>query len=182
MNKILVLDIETTGFSHSKNHIVEVGIVSLDLDSGERKILFDKVVIEESMTKEELEKSWIIEKGWMNVDEILDSGSLNGYHSEIQDILNTYPLGATAFNSKFDNGFLKHRGFNYKELPCPMLLSTNVCKLRGKYGSYKWPKVQEAYDYFFAPHDYIEQHRGADDAFHEAQIVHELYKRGIFKV
>ena len=29
-NKILILDIETTGFSHSKNRIVEIGIVEKD--------------------------------------------------------------------------------------------------------------------------------------------------------
>jgi DNA polymerase-3 subunit epsilon len=45
----------------------------------------------------------------------------------------------------------------------------------------KWAG-QEAYDFFFGKTDYIETHRGADDAFHEAEIVYELYKRGIFKI
>ena len=62
-----------------------------------------------------------------------------------------------------------------------MKLATNVVKLRGRRG-YKWPKVQEAWDFFFGKTNYVELHRGADDAKHEAMIVHELYKRGIFKV
>ena len=44
----------------------------------------------------------------------------------------------------------------------------------------KWPKVEEAWEHFFPDVAYIEQHRGADDAVHEAKIVYELYKIGVF--
>ena len=85
---------------------------------------------------------------------------------------------------KFDFDFLKSRGFKFpKELPCPMKLSTNICKIPSKNKKgYKWPKVQEAYDFFFPDNDYIEKHRGADDAFYEADIVFKLYKMSIFKI
>jgi DNA polymerase-3 subunit epsilon len=56
-----------------------------------------------------------------------------------------------------------------------------VCKIPGNYGKYKWPKVEEAYDFFFPNNNYVEKHRGADDAFHEADIVYELHKIGLFK-
>ncbi|MCK5906008.1 MAG: hypothetical protein KAG37_00375, partial [Flavobacteriales bacterium] len=83
----------------------------------------------------------------------------------------------------FDFEFLISRGFRFpKMLPCPMLLSTDVCKLPGNYGKYKWPKVEEAYDHFFPNNTYVEKHRGADDAFHEADIVYELHKMGLFKI
>lgn len=62
-----------------------------------------------------------------------------------------------------------------------MKLSTNICQLPGNRG-FKWPKVPEAYEFFFGKTGYIESHRGADDAFHEADIVYELFKRGVFKI
>ena len=43
-------------------------------------------------------------------------------------------------------------------------------------------KHVKAWQHFFPGVDYIEQHRGADDAVHEAQIVYELYKLGVFTV
>ena len=95
-----------------------------------------------------------------------------------------YPLGSTAYNNDFDNSFLKDRGFTFpKELPCPMKLSTNICKIPSPRGrGFKWPKVEEAYDFFFPENDYVEKHRGADDAFYEADIVKKLYDMGVFKL
>jgi hypothetical protein len=46
----------------------------------------------------------------------------------------------------------------------------------------KWPKVQEAWDFFFLRSDYLEAHRALDDARHEALIAYELYKLGKFRV
>jgi len=46
----------------------------------------------------------------------------------------------------------------------------------------KWPKVQEAWDLFFADSAYIEAHRALDDARHEALIAYEHYKQGKFRV
>jgi len=63
-----------------------------------------------------------------------------------------------------------------------MLFATKVCKIPGFYGSWKWPKVQEAWDFLFGKTNYIEKHRGADDALHEAQIVYKLYKEHGFEL
>ncbi len=62
-----------------------------------------------------------------------------------------------------------------------MLVSTPICKCPNKNGrgGYKWPKVEEAYKHFFPESEYVELHRGADDAFHEADIVYELHKLGL---
>ena len=62
-----------------------------------------------------------------------------------------------------------------------MKIATDVCKIPSMSG-YKWPNVQEAYDFFFGKTDYTELHRGADDAFHEADIVYELYKMEKFTI
>jgi len=181
MEKILILDIETTGFLNSGGKIVEVGMVELDLSNGERKIIFSEVCHENGITKEEVENAWIVKNSTLTVEAIRKSKNLNVLKPQIQAILNSYQTGATAFNNAFDFGFMENRGFVFpKKLACPMLLSTDIVAIPSPRG-YKWPKVQEAYNYFFGKTDYIEQHRGADDAMHEAEIVYELYKRGIFK-
>jgi len=182
--EILIIDIETTDFQGKGGKIVEVGIISLNLESGEKKILFDKVVHERPITRKEVEESWIVTNGYMSVEEIQNSPQLALLIPEIQSILDAYPLGATAYNRAFDFNFLESRGVRFpRKLPCLMLLSTDICQLSGKYGSYKWPKVEEAYNHFFGTdHGYVEKHRGADDAFHEADIVLALYRMGVFKI
>jgi DNA polymerase-3 subunit epsilon len=185
MSKILVLDIETTGFQNQGGKIVEVGIVELDLSNGNREIIYDRVCWETGITKEEVEKSWIIKNSDLTVEAVQASKNLKTLQPRIQEILNEYPLGATAFNNTFDFGFLESRGFVFpKKLPCPMKLSTNICKLTNQngYAGYKWPKVEEAHKFFFGDVGYVEKHRGADDAFYEAEIVYELFKLGIFKI
>ena len=183
MSKILILDIETTGFLQQGGKIVEIGIVELDLSNGERIILFDEVCHENGITLEEVEKSWIIQNSNLTTKMIKYSGSLDGKRKRIQNILNDYPIGATAFNNAFDFGFLEDRGFVFpKKLPCPMKLATDICKLPSPRGGYKWPKVEEAHLHFFGDVGYIEKHRGADDAYFEAEIVHHLYNLGVFKI
>jgi DNA polymerase III epsilon subunit-like protein len=183
MSKILILDIETTGFLQQGGKIVEIGIIELDLITKEREILFDEVCHETGITLEEIEKSWIIQNSDLTVKMVKYSGSLESKKKRIQQILNDYPLGATAFNNSFDFGFLENRGFVFpKKLPCPMKLSTDICKLPNPRGGYKWPKVEEAHLHFFGDVGYIEKHRGADDAYFEAEIVHKLYELGIFKI
>jgi DNA polymerase-3 subunit epsilon len=185
MSKILILDIETTDFLNKGGKIVEVGIVELDLETGNKNILFDKVTHEKGITLDEVKNSWIINNSDLTIDDIRYSKRLDLLKNEIQEIINSYPTGATAYNNKFDFDFLEDRGFYFpKKLACPMILSTDILKIPSPsgYSDYKWPKVEEAYDYFFEGNDYVEKHRGADDAYHEADIVYELYKRGIFKI
>ena len=184
--KILIIDIETTGFSSTKNSIVEIGIVSLDLTNGKIEIVFDRVFREKKTTTEEITESWIVQSGFINPIEIINAAFLEDYKEEIQEILNKYPLGATAFNSSFDFRFLDSREFIFpKKLDCPMKVARNVVEALNKNGAIKNPNVEEAYEYFFGRkqlHRYEEIHRGADDAVHEAKIVYELYKLGEFTI
>lgn len=183
MSKILILDLETTGFLNHNGKIVEIGIVELNLEDGSRKIIYNQVCHEKGITMQEVADSWIVQNSDLNLEQIKYSPVLDSIRPTVQRILNDYPLGATAFNNPFDFGFCEAKGIIFpKKLPCPMLLSTDICQLPSPRGGFKWPKVQEAYDFFFGKTDYIEKHRGADDAFHEAEIVYELYKRGIFKL
>lgn len=186
MNKeILIIDLETTHFLNKGGKIAEVGIVSLDLETGDRKILFDRVCNEQPLTVEEVESSWIVKNGYMNASEILNADTFQSMQSEIQEIINTYEIGATAYNNAFDFGFLESRGVTIpKKLSCPMLLSTDIVKAQWNdyFQSWKWPNVEEAWNYFYPDVEYKELHRGADDAYHEAMIVKKLYDMGVFKI
>lgn len=181
--KILIIDIETTGFLNSNGKIVEVGIVELDLTNGDKKIIFDYVCHETGITPDEINNSWIVKNSTLSLEQIKYSQNLEALKPKIQCIVNDYPAGATAFNNDFDFGFLENRGIIFKKkLDCPMKLSTDICKIPSPRGGYKWPKVEEAHKFFFGEVGYVEAHRGADDAFHEADIVYKLFEMGVFKV
>lgn len=178
METIAILDLETTGFSPAKDCIVEIGVVELNLQTGQARIIYDELVREDAFSAKHAD-AWIFKNSDLKFADVMAAKPLN--RTVLQCILNCY--SATAFNNKFDFEFLTARGFVFDPLPCPMQLSTNLCKLPKKRGSgYKWPSVEEAWQFFFNDHSYIEKHRGADDALHEAFIVHELYKRGVFVV
>ena len=83
----------------------------------------------------------------------------------------------------FDFGFLKSRGFRIAELPCIMQTATPVLNLpsKGNYRGPKYPNVEEAYKFLTGDQEFVESHRAADDAMHEADIAYELYKRGDFR-
>ena len=172
--KILVLDIETTGF-FPKGKIVEIGIVSLDLDNGNIEEIFSSLLREEGEIKK---GAWIFENSDLTLEEVLAAPPAHEVFAEVQDIIRD--IGVTAYNKSFDFTFLKDRGLIIKELPCPMLLATPVCKIRNSRG-YKRPKVQEAFDFFFPEIEYVEKHRGLDDARHEAMIVWKLWELGVFE-
>ncbi|MFH0808709.1 MAG: single-stranded-DNA-specific exonuclease RecJ [archaeon] len=174
--KIAVVDIETTGFLNKGGLIVEVGIILLDLETGGTECLYNELIKEEGFGEEHRD-SWIFDNSDLMYEEVMGANPLD--KEKIQKIFNEYP--ATAFNKAFDFDFLRSRDLVISDLPCPMLLATDICKITSKngYGN-KWPKVQEAWDFFFPNTDYIETHRGADDAEHEALIVYELYNLGVF--
>lgn len=184
MKEILILDIETTGFLNKGGSIVEIGIVSLDLDNGDIKEVYSSLLREKILTAKHKEEpfGWIFRNSDLKADDVRNAPKAEDVFIDVQKILDSYPLGCTAYNNQFDFGFLKDRGLKIKGLACPMKLSTNICKLPGRYGSYKWPSVEEAYKHFFPDTKYIEKHRGLDDAKHEAEIVHKLFTMGVFKL
>ncbi|MBI9064088.1 MAG: 3'-5' exonuclease [Marinilabiliaceae bacterium] len=186
MSKILVLDIETTGFLDQGGSIVEIGIVELCLETGYTEIIFDSLLKEDILSAKHREKpmGWIFRNSDLTPEEVRDAPPATEVLAKVQQILDQYPLGCTAYNKQFDFGFLSDRGLRIKDLPCPMLLATDICRLPNNYGynNYKWPTVEEAWEHFFPTIKYDELHRGADDAKHEALIVYELYKLGLFKL
>lgn len=171
---MLIVDIETTGFLNAGGLICEVGIVELDLSNGDKKIIYNELVKEDGFN-ESHSNSWIFSNSDLKFSDVAEAKPLD--KQAIQNILDTYPV--TAYNKKFDFGFLRNRGINIsKELCCPMLKMTGICKIpsRSRYGGYKWPSVEESWKHLFPEIAYDEKHRGGDDALHEAMICHELHK------
>lgn len=50
-DKVVVIDIETTGFNKTLDNILEIGIVELDINSGKIRILFNSLVREKNFNK-----------------------------------------------------------------------------------------------------------------------------------
>ena len=137
------------------------------------------------MTKEELEGSWIAKNSNILDGFWEDAVDLEELKFEIQSIVNRYEGGITAYNKKFDFPFLESRGFVFgNKLDCPMIIATNVLKLKNKNGwkGWKWPKVQEALDFYFPEEKFVESHRAGEDSLFEAMIVWKLYEAGHFKI
>ena len=185
MKKILIIDIETTGFSSSKDVILEVGATEIDFQKKEFKIVFDQAIMHDSKYDQQIKSSWIAENSNILENYFERARPKKEVFDELQELLNQYPDGATAFNNQFDFRFLITEGMIFpKKLACLMILSTNLCKfphaVAGRKG-YKWPKVEEAFKHLFPDSDYVEQHRGADDSYHEAKIAFKLHELGILK-
>lgn len=176
---VAIIDLETTGLDPIYDLIVEIGIVELNLLTGETRVLFDSVVKEQTFG-EEYRNSWIFENSDLTFEVVQNAPLFDDIIPDIQDILTKYSV--TAFNKLFDLGFLKARGITMpNELPCIMLTATNILKIPFLRSTkeFKWPNCQEAWNYFFPNSYYIEQHRALDDARHEAMIFFEIYRRGL---
>ena len=185
--KILVIDLESAGFMQKGGSIVEVGAVSLDLETGEIQEVFNSLVREDILSakhRESSEYNWIFQNSDLTPEMVREAPSQHDVYAAFQEIVNQFPEGVTAFNRDFDVPYLESRGIKFRKLqPCPMKVMTGVMKLPHKNGrgGYKWPKVEEAFAFLFPEVEYKEAHRGASDARDEAMIVLEMYKRGIYK-
>ena len=180
MVKIAVVDIETSGFLAQGGTIVEVGIAGLDLDTGEVTEEFDMIVKEEAFNEDHTKNpfGWIFQNSDLRYQDVLDGAPFADAKAQIQAVFDKFPAGATAFNKQFDFGFLRDRGLKIKDLSCIMLKATPIVGLPpvGNRKSPKWPKVEEAWEYFFPDIPYVEKHRALDDAMHEAKIAHAIIK------
>lgn len=181
--EILITDIETIGFNHKQDGILEIGAVSLNLKTGEIKEVFDSL-LREDLLRGRHQSAWIFNNSDLKVEDIRSAPKAEKVLMEFQEVIDAYPYGCTAFNNVFDFGFLEDRGITFdKKLPCPMKLSTDICRIPSRRGSgFKWPNVEEAFKFFFPDIQYTEKHRGLDDAKHEAMIVYKLYQMGVFKI
>jgi DNA polymerase-3 subunit epsilon len=175
-NRVWVLDLETTDFFNRGGLIVEVGMVLLDLATGRMQKGCDMLVKPDGFNEGHKE-SWIFSNSNLEYKSVVEAEPLD--IAKLQSFFDKEPR-VVAWNTAFDFAFLRQQGLRFTELPCPMKQSTDYFGIRTMRG-FKWPTVQEAWDRLFPDRPYVESHRGFDDAAHEAMIIHELYKRGVWK-
>lgn len=174
--RVAVLDIETTALKHHLGSIVEIGICLIDLESRDSEELFESVV-NDNFDPERESHAWIFRNTDLTPDEVINAKKLDHYRVKLQKILNKYPV--IAYNQRFDFGWLESRGFKIgKRYSDPMILCGDLIKIPHDYYGLKYPKVQEAMDYFNIRA--VEEHRAFSDCLYEALIVAELYDRGLY--
>lgn len=175
---IAVVDIETASinprikFKVENDIICEIGIVKLDLESGEITNLFDQICHEEKCCSP---KSWIFKHSDLTYSEIAESTYLDDVKEEIQSIFNEYPV--TAWNQQYDFRRLEHpsRGFTINnKFWDPMIMLTNLIKIPHPHrNGYKYPSVPEGWKYFNPDTKFVHKHRAIQDARDEAQIIYQ---------
>ncbi len=177
MTEIAVVDIETTSKYSWMGTIVEIGICCLNLKNGNISKLLDTVVREPDFDEIKNTDAWIFKNSTLTVQEVLDAPEWKIIRPKINQIFDKFSV--SAYNKQFDLTWLRERGIKIKsELPCPMIESTPFLKLphpNPDYLDYKWPKVEECWNWYFPQIPYIEKHRAYDDCIHEAQIIYKMY-------
>jgi len=175
--KILVLDLETTDLKSSIGDIVEIGAVLLDAEGTIVKAI--DVVIRPTRPVDKWRNCWCLRNTSLTVEDVLAGQTLEEIRDPVQGFLSAYPV--VSYNRDFDTDYLVHNGFEVRQrVACPMVIATNIMKLPGGYGKYRWPKFQAAWEYFFPDDDYRPAHRAFDDAWHVAQLVYKLKELGYY--
>ena len=161
--KILIIDVETTGLSPKKGQIVELGITSLDTETGDVEDVYSALAWD---GKPFDENAWIFSNSDLTVEMVKSAPPLNV--ERVQAIISQYPL--TAFNRRFDYSFLTACGIKipYKH-ECIMALA------KKKLGWSFNPSVVKAYRNLITD-GYEEAHRAMQDARDEARILFECLK------
>lgn len=183
-NKILIVDIETCGgFTYKDGFPIEIGIVELDINTGVVEVLLDTLCKHKGM-RQEHRKSWIFDNSDLTVEEVQTAPMWEEVLPKIQEIVDKYPMGITAFNRRFDIDYLTGFGVKFGKLqPCPMLVLKPIMNLPFKNGGIgKFPNCEEAWHYCYPEVEYVELHRGCDDSIHEAQIIWKMIQDGVYIV
>jgi len=173
--KLLVVDIETTGFNTKKDAIVEIGIVLVDTKTNETKLVFDNVIRDKRFDPDIHKDCWIFKNTTLTVEDVINAKTLEEYFDEIQQLFDTYKM--TAYNKSFDIRFLKAAGFKMDDIECLMKAAKKYSNYIYK-GKVKTPSVEEIYNQFFVKDGdpYIEKHRAGVDAIDESKILlHMVY-------
>jgi len=183
--KLLVVDIETTGFEVKDDAIVEIGIVLVDTKTKKTEIVFNEIIKHEGkFNLSKHENSWIFQNTTLKPEDVVRAKSLEFYRDKIQKLFDTYKM--TAYNKAFDIKFLSGAGFKLNDVDCLMKSSTKYSNYRFPNGRKKIPSVEEIYNQFFMNENevYIEKHRAGVDALDEARILLHLVdlKSGTAKI
>lgn len=181
--EILVVDIETANIDTKQNNwdienciICEIGIAKLNLDSGEINPIFDQICREDNSPDP---ASWVFKTTSLTCEMIAESTHFEELKDKLQDILNSKPV--TSWGHDFDLARLECSS-RCLAIPTkfwdPEHTLTDFLKIPFDSGyGYKWPKVTEAFEYFYPNKKWQQNHRGIDDATIEADIIFQATEK-----
>ncbi len=177
MTVILVVDTETDSVKPQSANILEIGLASVDLDTGKTDLLWDSFVHPPGL--EWWVDCFFMKNSGIDPDLIRAAPTIEEMEYGVEAYLSLEAV--TAFNLYFDREVLFRHGIKIPNTwPCLMLTAKDILKLPGRYGDWKYPKFTEAWDYFFPDTPFEEKHRAGHDALHEAKLAYALYQRGYF--
>lgn len=183
--KYAVIDCETTGlFDYSKR---------ADHSDQPRMASFSVATLDEDLMVEHCHHMYIYPEGWKmskETEEIngLSTAFLQNCGVSVIDALSLYTakvkagLTICSFNASFDSkvlrGELRRAGmddlYNETETFCVMKAMTPICKLPGKRGGYKWPKLSEAMEFCGIPQ--VGSHDSMMDVIDTVRVLHWMKK------
>ena len=176
--EIHIVDVETAVVNTSLDNydpincsICEIGIVKLHFKSGKIETILQKICQEEKGCNP---NSWAFTNTSLTYEDVCNSDFLSTLRPEIQSIFkNKIPV--TSWSHDFDFVQLEHpsRGFNIPvKFWDPKITLTDFLKIPNPYHfGYKWPRVDEAYKYFFPDVEFSHSHRSIEDAKAETSII-----------
>ena len=182
----IVFDVETTGLPKSNN------ISPKEYKKWPYIVQFSWVYVDSKYNKEEKSfiikpDNYIIPQESINIhritNEIANSSGIDikkALHYFITDCKKTNRL--IAHNARFDvsvilsscyrNNISTHF-IKKKRIVCTMRCTTKICKIKGRYGSYKYPKLEELYIFLFGGKPNVKLH----DALEDARITQLCYEK-----
>lgn len=169
--KLAIIDIETTGFIREYGEsIVELAIVLCDTTTRKTEILFSNVLKDDNFGADKHRSSWIFKNSDLTYEDVEAAKNIEDYRDELQAIFTKYKV--TAFNKKFDMGWLSSLGFKYKDSKCLMESAKEYRSVI--LGETKNPSVETTYQWLMKNNGYKERHRALEDALDEAEILYKL--------
>ena len=124
-----MIDIETTGFNHKTDCILERGVVELNTDTRAITELLD-IQIKENHLSGKHHNPWIFQNDFMTHDDVRNAENLAFHFDKTQSIFDNYLGRICAWNIAFYADFLKSRGFNLgKDIKDPMKESATFFNL-----------------------------------------------------
>lgn len=176
----LIFDTETTGFPSKGLHrsdpkqarIIQLGMLLLDKNFKELAAI--KTLIRS-------EGAWRISSGAQQAHGISQQ-ECDDYGTNIEPVIKLFhdfksrAGKVVAHNIAFDKQLIDiesdiETDWTHPKYVCTMQLMTPICKLPSQRTTYKWPKLQEAYQYCFK-----EDFKGAHDAMADVRATARVLK------
>lgn len=192
---VLIVDIETTGLrGEPDDHVVEVGVVKLDIDPrtpwnfGSIEKVYEAIVAPYYEEGDDFENSWVFQNTTLTPDQVRKGVPMSEVQDCLKFLLDHAP--ATSYNYEFDfDRFLSRAPWNIlnRKLPCIMQAAGRAyCDVLPCSQYSGCPSAQSTYSYVCPKNPAelprgIEEHRALSDAYMEAHILREMIRRGHYR-